>query len=748
MQRKNQRILWLINHATLRGFEVPLLSELGFEIFASKIYPHDPSNSSCNVDYTWDKQLSIPAEDLEKLNNFNFYTDPISPRIKAIINQYFATAIVAYFPDMFDQLLQHFHGRILLRAFGLTHPTFNYFSFAQQVLLPGFKLRLISNLNRFWFAQAYPNLKEIEPDFIQRRTVTLPLGIPYSIVEKSNTWVGNKRQILFVCPHINFYESNKKNYETFKRYFGDLPHIICGAQSIPVDDPQVTGRLDHQAYYELFRTSAVMFYHSELPRHIHYHPIEAICIGQPLIFMKKGMLGYLGGRNIINACETFPEAKEKIKRVLKNDQAFINELVQQQQVILPYFLKAFSVEQWKREFLQKIIAEPLPTIAKHRRIAVICASETSVWKLLKTFSLALSLQCEIEQANQNSEIVVAYPAIWEKTVKGLNLKNKLKTRSFLYKTVTYKALQTIEEFQKTPHKLFNENYFIFEDHITQFIDCDFWLLVADAMSLPVAPLKPYALFVSDLSRLHTAKRQYPPAEEEAFLILASSASAVFSDNPQALNDTRQFLAKSADWLFFLERKMGGFACLSDEKIKMAKTYGLWIRNHDNNLRDVENRFLSHVAVDLPLEIFVLSVDIENASVFKAPCKIHKLVKSKYSLSSTFEFARDFELEVGDSHQLFLLISSASFLMITAELEDEYEWINFAYDNSVPVFAIKEHDRHHRLNDLSKQINIFDENQGAERPGFSRWMSKFTPVNEKSKLAMFRYKIWPELEKIL
>src|ERR1700722_17060056 len=120
MQKKHKRILWLINHTTLREFEVPLLLSLGFEVYTPKAFPLDETNVSASVTYDYDQSLSIPQDVLETLNAHDFYCDPITPEIKYFINTYFNTAFFACSFNLVQELVQHFHGNLLLRIFGLS----------------------------------------------------------------------------------------------------------------------------------------------------------------------------------------------------------------------------------------------------------------------------------------------------------------------------------------------------------------------------------------------------------------------------------------------------------------------------------------------------------------------------------------------------------------------------------------------------------------------------------------------------
>ena len=95
MTERPKRVLWLLNHTTLRQFEVPILQSLGYEVFVPKSFPYDEANLSASVDYGPDLQLSIPPQDIEKLNRHNFYGQ-LTSEISDIINSHFDIAFFAF----------------------------------------------------------------------------------------------------------------------------------------------------------------------------------------------------------------------------------------------------------------------------------------------------------------------------------------------------------------------------------------------------------------------------------------------------------------------------------------------------------------------------------------------------------------------------------------------------------------------------------------------------------------------------
>ena len=80
MMRK-KRILWICNHVTLMDAEVPLLLELGFEVFVPKKFPKGSEFVSCVSKDIYDPSLTIPPEDLALLNTVDFYDDLFSDEV-------------------------------------------------------------------------------------------------------------------------------------------------------------------------------------------------------------------------------------------------------------------------------------------------------------------------------------------------------------------------------------------------------------------------------------------------------------------------------------------------------------------------------------------------------------------------------------------------------------------------------------------------------------------------------------------
>lgn len=353
---KNNRILWLINHTTLRETEVPMLVRMGFEVFIPKIFPQNEANTSASVTYKYDDNLTISPELLKLLNKFDFYTKPWPKSLAKEINGYFGSIIISMFPKMIDATYDAFEGKVFLRVFGLAGDE-TYANLFEENLSKK-TMTQIKNNHKTWVTTNIAPVIDHEPKWLRDQSIYLPVGLPQDLYQHQNQWNGNYPGVLFICPRINSNPYYKQVYQDFKTLFGNLPHTIAGAQFTEVrNDPSITGYLEDKEYMELFKSHKVMYYHSQEERHLHYHPLEAILYGMPLIFMAGGVLEYLAKKKLPGCCHTPEEACIKVQRILKGDQAFTDEVISSQQTILREFNTQYVEGIWRKNFSPHILVE-------------------------------------------------------------------------------------------------------------------------------------------------------------------------------------------------------------------------------------------------------------------------------------------------------------------------------------------------------------------------------------------------------
>jgi len=349
----HKRVLWLLNHTTLRNAEVKILRDMGFEVFTPKRFPKDDANMSASVTFEFDDGLTIPKNWLKYLNNFDFYSQKWPFFLAKFLNQNFDAAFLGFFPNMMTEAAKKFKNMIFIRAFGLAgHESYsNLIKGLDELAL----YRRFKTKDNIWFSYAYPQIEENEENWLKESSIFLPVGIDQGFVNQYfKKWTPEYNKVFFVCPRIlssNYYH---QIYRWFKRELGQYPHVIAGNQSVLVNDPAVVGFLEEEKYYDLMKKCKVMFYHGQELRHLHYHPIEAIVMGMPLVYMAGGCIDYLTGKPLPGRCETIEEAKYKISRILNDDRVFIEELIESQEQIMAHFDISYVFSIWRKNY-QKII---------------------------------------------------------------------------------------------------------------------------------------------------------------------------------------------------------------------------------------------------------------------------------------------------------------------------------------------------------------------------------------------------------
>ncbi len=347
MFNKERRILWLLNHRTLMPYEAPLIQKLGFEIYIPKIYPKAGFRSGA-VDTSFDSTLTLPSSVLEALNRFNFYEDAWTPRITEIVNRYFGCAFIIPHARLAQEAVDHFEGQIVFRAFGLDSER-TYKRFLEDLYSPVIMRKIEGIKDRFWFGEGYDHLHEVEEPVFAERSLFLPIGIPNSFFSTANQWTGTEKKILFVCPNAVTDSYYSKIYREFKRDFGDLPHVIVGAQDVPVDDPNMAGFVSDAELKRLYLDCAVLYYHSTEVRHVHYSPIEAAINGMPVVYRAGSLLDRLSRGATKGRVGSVAEARRLIERVLSGDADFIAAIKADQQGIAYHFSDAYCAPMWHEQ---------------------------------------------------------------------------------------------------------------------------------------------------------------------------------------------------------------------------------------------------------------------------------------------------------------------------------------------------------------------------------------------------------------
>jgi len=372
--RQRPRVLWALNHATLVKSECALLEKLGCEILTPKVCPKALLERSGSIDYSYDRTLTIAADDLAFLNNCDFYAQDVDPAALKLLRTHFDAVFLSAGHPTIEIFHENFGGLLVLRAFGRENSLTYSHLLDKRVkkrrrqrwrdrllMLPGawgsptLLEKLVSRGEYFLFGGCYREVIDNEPACLRATAAYLPIGVPREAWAMADSWTGGDDRVMFVCPcvHLDYYG---KVYADFRSEFGDLPFAVYGNQSEDNRDPDLVGFLPRSDYDARMSRHAVMFYHSSEPCHLHYHPVEAVAMGMPLVYMAGGMLERIGGPAQPGLCRTPAEAKEKLRRIIAGDRRLVDSILAAQPRLLDQFRDEFIEAAWRRELLPRLKA--------------------------------------------------------------------------------------------------------------------------------------------------------------------------------------------------------------------------------------------------------------------------------------------------------------------------------------------------------------------------------------------------------
>ncbi|WP_242922455.1 hypothetical protein [Caulobacter sp. CCUG 60055] len=343
---RGRRIAYIAFHKAGRDVELPVLRELGFEVYTIKKFSEHHRSGA--FDYSDDNYLSIPRDVINYLNGINFIdVQDWPPMAVYYLNKYFKYIFVIQNHHTVYSALRRFRGKVVVRLAGLDIPKSytNYWSRNEPRLLPLAKARG----KDVWMSVQYENLTAVEDEFLRSRAVFMPLGMPSFAKESADTWRGDHRTIAAVIPwiHMPYYQTK---YQSALRHVQERPFSILGDQREEINDRRVAGYLDKAEFVRRLQGARALFYESYEPRHVHFPPFEAAMIGLPVLFTRGCLLHELAGGDVAGSFGDMEEFRKKVDWLLAGDEGFVREVQEGQRAFLTWFADDFVARTWREAF--------------------------------------------------------------------------------------------------------------------------------------------------------------------------------------------------------------------------------------------------------------------------------------------------------------------------------------------------------------------------------------------------------------
>jgi hypothetical protein len=172
--------------------------------------------------------------------------------------------------------------------------------------------------------------KKFNTFFNDQNTFHVPLGLSDKFfTQYESTYTPQNTKFIFVCSKIKMCQYYTKIYEQFKRDLKGYDFTILGKNNelVKKTDPQIANDLSDRDYYQTMSTHLAMYYHGTEPRHVHYHPLEAIVIGLPVIFYAQSLLASAYLANSPGECHSIGEVTSKLTRLKNGDTIFRDQII-------------------------------------------------------------------------------------------------------------------------------------------------------------------------------------------------------------------------------------------------------------------------------------------------------------------------------------------------------------------------------------------------------------------------------------
>ena len=306
--------LWLINHEALRQWEIPLLKEAGFtRIYTPQGMPHSPAFTSGTIAPLEGDWSFLKKRELASLANQDWYSK-INDEAAKIASDNFDCAFVTAVPRQVMTVLKAFSGVVVIRLFGLDGNR-TYSDLFTFELSPHELAYMHRNLDRIVFASGYEELLVPEEDWVIQNSVFLPIGLP---TEGKESYEGLEESLLAVIPRIEPNSYYEQSFIKHTKMISKANLQVAGRQHLPFKDKRILGSLNRSEFEALLSKSRAMIYASREKLHVHYHPLEAMQIGMPVVYFEDTLLHSVMQGSSLGAVKSFREARSITQKMIKN----------------------------------------------------------------------------------------------------------------------------------------------------------------------------------------------------------------------------------------------------------------------------------------------------------------------------------------------------------------------------------------------------------------------------------------------
>ncbi len=282
-------------------------------------------------------------------------------------------------------------------------------------------------------------------------------------------------------------------------------------------------------------------------------------------------------------------------------------------------------------------------------------------------------------------------------------------------------------------KLIYEKYLYPSDSLTNFFDCDFWLIVSDRTGYPLLPIKPYGMIIYDyIQRYIPEIFNYELNIDLPYIYSARGAKVVYCTTPQTLEDAIQYAGVSAKKIELAPMEFNPLNYDKKEYFDKKFDYIIWPSNstqHKNHINALKGLKKYYEELDGKYKVILTGTQTEMFQK-KSPVQIPYIVEIREMIEKTSSLKRNISILGGLSEEDYInVVSSAKFLFHPVLYDNgTFAVVEAAYYN-IPSL-VNGYPQMKFMNERFKlNMSFFD---GNNPDNIAKSLKEFEEISEKKK----------------
>ena len=194
---------------------------------------------------------------------------------------------------------------------------------------------------------------------------------------------------------------------------------------------------------------------------------------------------------------------------------------------------------------------------RRRRIGVLLPATCSGEFLDTAINQALMLKMGSEAAGEAADVVVANATGQSDAARKLRrlAENGIVVRETTWQAISKEELGIAGRYMGVEFRLDAPSCVYPSDGARNFLDCDFWYVITDTKAPPLAPLRPYAVFVNDCLQRYLPE-MFDGLHDAGFIATVRGAAVALCPTPLTRDDLVQYVGLPARKVALLPLGLG------------------------------------------------------------------------------------------------------------------------------------------------------------------------------------------------